>query len=82
MPYYADLDPANAVDLKSFTEQEGELHEHWHENDQDEVIRIMADWLTGLQDQYAKEKLVRMFTARAQSIADRAEESRQVGAPE
>lgn len=67
-------DAPEAVDLKTFTEQEGELHEHWHENDQDEVIRIMADWLTGLQDQYAKDKLVRMFIARAQSIADRVHE--------
>lgn len=74
MQYRAELDPENLKDCKTFTEQEGELHEHWHENDQDEVIRIMADWLTGLQDQHAKDKLVRMLTARAQSIADRVHE--------
>lgn len=82
MPYYADLDPENAVDLKSYNETLGQLLGEWDENDTDAVAEAMADFLTGPQDSYAESKLVRMIRNRANSIIERAEESRQTGAPE
>lgn len=82
MPYYADLDPENAVDLKSYNETLGQLLGEWHENDTDAVAAAMADYWTGPQDQLAAAKLVVAIVSRTQSILSRAEESRQTGAPE
>lgn len=82
MPYYADLDPENAVDLKSYNETLGQLLGEWHENDTDAVAAAMADWLTGPMDDYATSKLASAIKLRAESILSRAEESRQTGAPE
>ncbi len=72
MPYYASMDPEHAVDFKCVNEQAGELADNWHENDHDEIINIMADWLTGPQDDHASAKLLRLITSRAELIADRA----------
>ncbi len=72
MPYYADRDPENLKDCKCVNEQAGELADNWHENDQDEIINIMADWLTGLRDSHADAKFLRLMKDRAELIADRA----------
>lgn len=82
MPYYAYLDPENAVDLKSYNETLGQLLGEWHENDTDAVAAAMADYLTGPLDMHATSKLVRAILTRAESIIARAEESRQTGGPE
>lgn len=82
MTYYADMDPENAVDLKSYKETLGELLGEWHENDTDAVAEAMADWLTGPMDEYAALKLAIAIKLRAYSIIRRAEESRQTGKEE
>ncbi len=71
MPYYASMDPENAVDFKCVNEQAGELADNWHENDQDEIINIMADWLTSLRDGHADAKFLRQMKDRAELIAER-----------
>lgn len=74
MPYYADLDPENAVDLKSYNETLGQLLGEWHDNDTDAVAAAMAEFLTSAQDSYAERKLVRMIRDRAESIIERSKE--------
>lgn len=73
--YIKDADPENAVDLKSYNETLGQLLGEWHENDTDAVAAAMADWLTGLRDPYATQKLANAIKLRAESIIERAEEA-------
>ena len=75
MHYRAELDPNNITDLRSYNETTGMLSEEFHENDQDFIIETMAEWLTGLQDQHAKDKFTRLMAERAQKIMDRAVEA-------
>lgn len=75
MHYRAELDPNNITDLRSYNETAGMLSDEWHENDQEFIIETMAEWLTGMQDSYAKEKFTRLMMERAQKIMDRAVEA-------
>lgn len=71
MPYYAYMDPENAVDFPSFEKMQGRLEDHWSDDDTVEVQRIMADYLTGPQDGFAKAKLWRQIGERAELVAAR-----------
>ena len=82
MTYYAYMDPENDVDLKSYKETLGELLGEWHENDTDEIARIMAEYLTGPADAYAGAKAFRMIRERAERIIERANDNRQTGPEE
>lgn len=71
MTYYAYMDPENAVDFPSFEKMQDRLDEHWTDDDTVEVQRIMADYLTGAQDGFAKAKLWRQIAERAEMVVAR-----------
>ena len=71
MPYYAYMDPENAVDFPSFEKMQDRLDDRWTDDDTVEVQRIMADYLTGHQDGFAKAKLWRQIGERAELVAGR-----------
>lgn len=72
-------DDVDTVDLKSYNETLGQLLGEWHENDTDAVAEAMAKFLTGPQDSYAERELIRIIRDRAESIIERAEDTRQTG---
>lgn len=47
------------------------IDEHWTDDDTAEVQRIMADYLTGAQDGFAKAKLWRQIAERAEMVVAR-----------
>lgn len=74
--YIREADPENAVDLRSYADTLELIGEEVHENDQDFILETMAEWLTGPQDQYAKDKFTRLMAERAQKILERAIEAK------
>lgn len=75
MPYHAEMDPENAVDLRSYADTLEMIGDEYHENDQDFILETMAEWLTSKQDQHAKDKFHRLMAERAQKMLDRAIEA-------
>lgn len=83
MPYYAEMDPENAVDYPNHEQMTERLADEWSDDDTLAVQSIMADYLTGPLDGYAKSKLWRKMIERAELVAARYEApSGHTGAPE
>lgn len=51
---------------------QGLLSEVWNDDDTDAVQSIMADYMDGPKDGYAKAKLWRMIAERAEAVISRA----------
>lgn len=71
MPYYAYMDPENAVDFPSFEKMQDRLSDAWSDDDTTAVQAIMADYLTSAQDGFAKAKLWRQIGERAELVVAR-----------
>ena len=76
MPYYAYMDPENAVDTDYYVTYKADIAEALAHSDEDreEIAGIIADYMTGMKDEYAARRLIRTMIERAESIIERSKE--------
>lgn len=76
MPYYAYMDPENAVDTDYYVTYKADIAEilAYSDEDREEIAGIIAFYMTGMQDDYSKRRLIRTLVERAEAIIERSKE--------